>query len=201
MCVRGYEADIKSFLNKKRIRDNRNPRNTDREIHEILVNAFSDNGFEANRHNSLFVSGKIAPITHYGNIYLIFPIGDISYTWSKYIDDLTMALELDHLIDWFDNGVFSVTSVVNDDEMNSLRAAPFKDLALYGAYPIEIDFNEGAFRDWINDNYINNENLDEALLSGHEVAITSDSGSYYFVPHPPKNSQPSTKLLKALGLR
>ncbi len=77
---------------KGRVRKDRKPKDTPKEIHNMLDNAFQKKfGIKA-RSQSLFTSFYINQTTPYGNSYIIFPIGNYEILWNPKIIDLTDKL-------------------------------------------------------------------------------------------------------------
>jgi len=73
---------------KKQVRlDNRSPAGSTVEVHAIL-NTYFDTMFGHPFRNGLFVSGKENDVRLYGEIHIIFPIGDFDFLWSPVVSDL-----------------------------------------------------------------------------------------------------------------
>lgn len=79
---------IKKPVYIKDIRPNRNPSGSSRGLHELFIKNFELLGFKANRNNSVFCSGDEDVADGYGRVKIIYPLGNINYTWSPKIDDL-----------------------------------------------------------------------------------------------------------------
>lgn len=89
MAFRGVKSN-EEFLKVSQPHD-RVPKTMDFEIHQLLVRAFTELGFKANRDNSFFVFGNRR--SGYGsNSFGFFPIGDYDFTWSPKIEDLYVDL-------------------------------------------------------------------------------------------------------------
>lgn len=73
----------------KTIRTDRRPLDTDAFLHTIYNNALQKAGFTAIRTNSMFCTGRKSIANQYGSVYVIFPIGNFTYTWSYTYPDLT----------------------------------------------------------------------------------------------------------------
>ena len=202
------DEDRMGFINKRTVRENRWPKNTRRDIHDILVRTFDEIGFKANRNNSIFGNGNPTLAAFYGFPYTVFPIGDFSYTWSEHIVDLTEFLNGEEMgIDWIYNDVFQVTDIQDDSEheIEILRELSFdylfNQLEKYNP-DYELHFDAKEFRAYIWEIYTDSKELPLALNIGHEIAIRPDGGEYYYVPigkYPITDSH-SKKFLKILGM-
>lgn len=71
----------------KDVRVDRRPRDSTESAQTRMVEYIKDLGLHANRHNSMFVSGRASNTQSYGITHIVFPIGQFHYTWSPYIDD------------------------------------------------------------------------------------------------------------------
>lgn len=74
---------------------NRQPVDVPNKISLMLDKALIDAGFSAVRSNSIFATGELNEADEYsanGDIYVIFPIGNFTYTYSKEVTDLYLAL-------------------------------------------------------------------------------------------------------------
>jgi transcription antitermination factor NusG len=69
----------------------RKPKDSDRELHDLLNNAIKDMGFEADRENSTFTTGDRSQASGYGySLYVLFPVDGFKFTWSKTVKDLVL---------------------------------------------------------------------------------------------------------------
>jgi len=91
MIFRGMEKEHKPFLKKKVRLDNRNPMSSAQIKHERYNNFFEEMFGEPFR-NSLFVTGDYGQASHYGNIYMVVPIGHFDWMWSPDINDLALDI-------------------------------------------------------------------------------------------------------------
>ena len=108
LVFRGIE-DSRPIL-KGKIRSNRKPLETPSDFQEMADEIFSKLGFKALRKNSLFVSGDEIEAGAYGtNTYVVFPIGEFSFSWSKGIHDFYRHFIADEIIRNFEksNGEIS----------------------------------------------------------------------------------------------
>lgn len=84
---RGVVNAPKDFY-KTKPRTDRAPLNTPQVIHLAVDQWMAENGFEARRSNSVFVSSSITVADNYGQSFFIFPANGFSYTWFEASHDL-----------------------------------------------------------------------------------------------------------------
>lgn len=201
------------------IRKDRKPKDSPLWLHNVLNDTLQQESGIAYRSSSLFVVGDYGQSQNFGNTYLIFPIGEFKYAWSKKLIDPTHDLYMGPL----ENGTIS------DEAMGPLmKTAERKFLKfLKDVYP---DVREDVstfdeFREWAiahdqleYDDLLNNANtaiwvkfvtqfvktskvwqydsgLADALnkYSEHEVMIAGDK--YYAVNTRTVNQRTLHKLL------
>ncbi len=71
----------------RKVRPDRNPRDTELNIHKLYNKLIAMVGGHANRTNSAFVSSYRATAGIYGNIRVAIPVGKFRYTWSPVWND------------------------------------------------------------------------------------------------------------------
>lgn len=71
------------------VRHDRRPRDTKQAEHKKMQMMISALGLKANRENSAFVSGCEYQASEYGEVFVVLPIGEFNYTWSKQHRDWT----------------------------------------------------------------------------------------------------------------
>lgn len=106
---------------------NREPRDTNKLIHKILINAFKQAGFKANRDNSIFCSFNKETADTYSKAhnsnFVVFPIGNFDYCFSRSINDLYVKsrfwLEDKVNLDW--DKPFITDQLVNDYVISNIR--------------------------------------------------------------------------------
>ena len=76
----------KPDISKISVRKERIPSSTPKEVNDYINKYFKSKGF-ASRDESIFVSGNKDLAGGYGAIYIIIPIGNFDFVWSKEIDD------------------------------------------------------------------------------------------------------------------
>ena len=77
----------------KIVRSDRRPLDTPRLISELTDDAFEDRFGWRPRSQGMFCTGDAGAARTYGNLYQIFPIGDISYIWSPEIYDMSNVIK------------------------------------------------------------------------------------------------------------
>lgn len=86
LAYRGYER-AENYPFHRAYRDNRAPKDSSKAITKVFNLAIESEGGTANRNNSIFVSGSARTASIYGEVYVLFPMGDFNYTWHELIDD------------------------------------------------------------------------------------------------------------------
>lgn len=74
------------------IRKDRLPKDTAKQVQKELDEEFISQGFKAIRSNSMFCIGESYNAEEYGEVHVVYPMGNFEYTWSPEIRDLTVAL-------------------------------------------------------------------------------------------------------------
>jgi len=87
---------------KNYVRKDREPLSMKKQIHDKLNNIFKEAYGVNLRSESVFCSRDIDVAGGYGNLYMIFPIGEYQLYWSDIINDLYMDLG------WADSALFSL---------------------------------------------------------------------------------------------
>lgn len=71
--------------------DARKPKDSNRDLHELVNGTIKNLGFEANRENAMFMTGDRSQASGYGNsLYVMFPVDGFTYTWSQEEKDLVL---------------------------------------------------------------------------------------------------------------
>lgn len=68
----------------------RKPKDSNRDLHDLVNGTINNLGFEANRENAMFVSGDRGQASNYGSLYIMFPMDGFKFTWSKTVKDLVL---------------------------------------------------------------------------------------------------------------
>jgi len=74
---------------KLQVRQSRAPRDTRQIEHEIVDKIMKEVGLVATRSNSIFTQASPDGLKDYGEVYLVFPIGEYHISWSPEIKDWT----------------------------------------------------------------------------------------------------------------
>lgn len=80
----------------KEVRQDRTPRDTSKDIHNLFNHLIQQGGYKANRSNSLFTFGDIDNVKTFlddgsnKNIFVCFPIGQFNYLWHRLYKDWTV---------------------------------------------------------------------------------------------------------------
>lgn len=101
IVYRGMTVEDRPAMVKKAVRKDRKPIDTPPQAHEAIIELISRLGFKANRNNSIFTSGNKNQARGYGEIYVIFPIGNYFYTWGPEIIDLYRLMSDGNLLPLF----------------------------------------------------------------------------------------------------
>lgn len=106
------------FIGK--VRKNRRPMNTKKEMHDKLDDLFNEKFGVKPRSNSLFCTAVYDVAGSYGDAFVIFPIEEYKIIWSKDVDDLFMRLgssrehvNLDKIVDSYETG--NLCEALNSD--------------------------------------------------------------------------------------
>lgn len=84
--------------------ESRKPKDSNRDLHELVNGTIKQLGFEANRENAMFVTGDRSQASGYGNsLYIMFPVDGFTFTWSRTVKDL--ILDSSKRIDMLDKDV------------------------------------------------------------------------------------------------
>jgi hypothetical protein len=85
---RGLRGTEPNFFYKP-IREYRRPKDTLLYVHDMLVDYLKGKGAIANRDNSAFISAESDDAYRYGDVFVVFPVGEFNYTWVKKVNDFT----------------------------------------------------------------------------------------------------------------
>lgn len=112
---RGLQANIHHAAFVKPVRTDREPRDSLEIGHDAYNAMIEAVGGIANRSNSLFVISDLNQAMSYGSSYfVVLPIGDYSYTWSKGWDDWNIS-EIDTLDLYASRYLKSPSDIPRDD--------------------------------------------------------------------------------------
>lgn len=82
-----HPATVPFSINKCPV--NRNPKDTDIDMHNIADAWFQSEFGTRYRSNAVFASGSHAQAAEYGHVYAIFPCGKFKFCWSPDVADMT----------------------------------------------------------------------------------------------------------------
>jgi RNase P/RNase MRP subunit p29 len=194
--------------------DARKPKDSNRDLHELVNGTINSLGFTANRENSMFVTGDRSQASGYGNsLYIMFPVDGFTFTWSQTVKDLVLdSSKRREMLN--QDAVQQIRFLTADAKKNS------EDTSLFPSYPEDLfydgykyDSDVSAVSKLIKDGLLPKEaqkfldsiltddsiqdhfkftdqNLFDAILSEKEIYIRGD---YYAV-----NVSHSTELFKFL---
>lgn len=118
-AYRGESIDFNQLASVKTIRSNREPLDSSKDLHSKLNNSIADEGFVANRSNSVFVTGSVSTAEEYDNnnniARVVLPVGEFNYTWSPDIHDATHDFSEKNLIEDSSGVVFDKFSSITDN--------------------------------------------------------------------------------------
>ena len=195
--------------------DARKPKDSNRDLHELVNGTINKLGFTANRENAMFVTGDRSQASGYGNsLYIMFPVDGFTFTWSQTVKDL--VLDSSKRRDMMNqDAIQQIRNLAMDAKKNSADPSLFpitypEDL-FYDGYKYDADVStisrmikDGILPketqklldsvltdDSIQDHFkFTDQNFFNAILSEKEIYIRGD---YYAV-----NVSHSTELFKFL---
>lgn len=194
--------------------DARKPKDSNRDLHELVNGTINNLGFTANRENSMFVTGDRSQASGYGNsLYIMFPVDGFTFTWSQTVKDLVLdSSKRREMMN--QDAVQQIRFLTADAKKNS------EDTSLFPSYPEDLFYDGYKYDsdvstvsklikdgllpkeaqkfldsiltdDSIQDHFkFTDQNLFDAILSEKEIYIRGD---YYAV-----NVSHSTELFKFL---
>ena len=165
------DDDLDDILIKK-VRKNRQPKDTADYLHIIFDEAFKKRFGWGVRSQGLFATGCRESTKHYGAAYIVFPIGDFSFVFSPEIGDLYVATE--NLM--YDNGFVTKLKLPIQNEAADNIAKAWMATRTTGnnddrwlllkKYPIILDT-------YIKKHYTD-KNFTQAVKSKNEISIRCD---------------------------
>lgn len=181
----------------------RKPKDSNRELHELVNGTINSLGFDANRENSMFVTGDRSQASGYGNdLYIMFPVDGFTFTWSQTVKDL--ILDSNKKLEMMDKEVTKqLREMVKQAKLASAEPSSFPisdpDDLFYSGYSYDHDYervaraiDDGKVPDEAQDlldNILTNKSIQEhfefsdqdlfkAILSEKEIYV---KGDYYAV--------------------
>lgn len=121
--------------------DARKPKDSNRDLHELVNGTINSLGLPANRENAMFVTGDRSQASGYGNsLYILFPLDGFTFTWSRTVKDL--ILDSNKRRDMFDrevvNQIRSIAKKAKDENPEDFPINNPEDL-FYSGYDYEKD--------------------------------------------------------------
>lgn len=165
VLLRGTEGESRQIY-KSHSPTNRPPQHTNPLIHNAVSEWFAEQGFKANRDNSIFATSDYGSASFYAwsekYIFIIIPINGFSFTWSPKVSDLFIHLPVFNK----ERALYAMLAYGRPRE----EARQSASLSLEQAMEKTIQFLKDA-------DYTDN-NFRGAVDSGHEVMI---NGSFYAI--------------------
>lgn len=141
------------------VRKDRKPRNTPLGLHKVIDEWFNEHFGYRYRSNGLFCTGDMITTEFYGDLHIVFPIGNLSYVWSeKYMDLFTKMghhpeiIKYNDKFDWeskeLQNDIDAIMSVGNYHDTNLTKAISEISEIMIGCdyyYAIPIDALGGRY--------------------------------------------------------
>lgn len=176
LMYRGYEKYSEEPFQRP-FRDNREPKDSGL-YHQDLYNlAIEAGGGTANRSNSIFVSGNMVHARKYGEVYVVFPMGDFNYTFHLGIKD--WYDKLGNILEGIAPAYFEkFEQLVGDDEVGAVKVA--KEIIAKKAGGQQLQMLAQIFLK-ISQGIHADMSLDMALDTDVEVLISA-RGGYYYIP-------------------
>lgn len=183
--------------------ESRKPKDSNRDLHELVNGTINSLGLAANRENAMFVTGDRSQASGYGNsLYIMFPIDGFKFTWSKTVKDL--VLDSGKRMDMMDKeAVRQLRELIKKTKAESKDPSSFPisdpDDIFYTGYNYDYDYkrvsnaiDQGLLPDeaqTLLDDILTNKSIQEhfeftdqelfnAILSEKEIYIRGD---YYAV--------------------
>lgn len=179
----------------------RKPKDSNRELHELVNGAINKMGFDSNRENSMFVTGDRSQAAGYGyGLYIMFPVDGFKFTWSQTVKDL--ILDSSKKLEMLDKDVVAeIREIVKQAKAADPNNAhiTYPDDLFTSGYNYESDrerlmraVEDGKLPDKIEDlldDILTNESIQKhfeftdqdlfrAILSGKEIYV---KGNYYAI--------------------
>lgn len=143
------------IITHSQVRQQRQPRTTPNDIHQLLDQFMQIKFGHPYRSQSLIATGFGPVAAHFGHPYVVWPVGDFTFLWSRKINDLWHERpDMKELIE-------QLQQAFNHEKRIEMK----KQLTqIYKQFKFTT------------------QDLPKAVLSGHEIMINCDS---YYITHPP----------------
>ncbi len=136
-------TDTRDYFGTKTVRTNRIPMSTPEELHNEIDDLMYDMYGIHGRSKSIFCTFNPDDAGGYGDIMLVFPIGNFKYLWSKDYEDLYISLaRLSNNNDGFDMKAYISRRISQDGKDKNTKVlrkmvSGYRTDNLYGAYKSE----------------------------------------------------------------
>ena len=126
-AYRGIMERNKAIFTKQ-VRQDRVPRDTSLNFQIAVDEMLERAGFTALRRNTVFVSSSESQAADYAfnSVFLVFPIGEFSYTWNKYYNDLIDLYEASDMRKYINIDPKSEERVLEEIAFDFLHELGFK---------------------------------------------------------------------------
>lgn len=191
LLYRGYEMFADQPFQRD-YREDREPKDSSKDLTNIFNLAIDSAGGKADRNNAIFVSGNARTASIYGQVYVVFPMGNFDYTWHKDIDDWFNEIpiggegagsgirnehwkEVEKLLGWKTplKNAYEISRKYDNYERT-------KEEGEEPPFPLEVVQAVDKFIE-IQQGLVIDKGLSTALNYGREVMI-SCPGGYYYIP-------------------
>ena len=161
----------------KTVRTDRNPMNTEYDLHLFLDRQFYKKFKIKPRSSAVFCSGAFQTADGYGTPYLIFPVNKYQIIWSNKIRDLYLDFDKSFLRYWtqkyHDERSKIFANFTNDEIRKNLKKYPYEFLIL----PDNNKFMKSFVKDMEKEVFSTYQkgNLMDAIKSKHEIMVICKS--------------------------
>lgn len=171
---------LDNMLNQSYIRKDRKARDNKQEFNDFIDAITKDAiGFKM-RSEGLFTTTSYSVAEHYGDVGLVFPIGDFQFAYSPLVQDLYFTFFDQGTEEWNDELDAIMTPYIVKHIGRDLEEGPGYEFSR-----ITRDEQQEIVKSAIQDNievFFSTKHLGAAQIgsAGHEIIITNDTG-YYIV--------------------
>ena len=177
LMYRGYEKYSEEPFQRP-FRDNREPKDSGLFHQDLYNDAIEVAGGTANRSNSIFVSGNMVHARKYGEVYVVFPMGDFNYTYHLGVKD--WYDKFGNILEGIAPAYFEKFEQILAQADNPVHAA--KEIERKGTDQVPSQLNLLA-QIWLKIAMETHAdmNLDNALSTDVEILVSA-KGGYYYIP-------------------
>jgi len=160
-------------------------------LNYIIINYIKARGFVANRYNSTFVTSDAGRDSGYGRVYVVMPIGNFNYTWSKQITDLYDDITNSQA--WNNKFNLKMGDKFGADKqkafVNRLLAATDKFGKLLSSY----QGDDGSLKTAI-------KSKNEIMIHSNEIVLINPNFYKYYISPMLQGRMPNDKFAKSIDL-